>query len=85
MKTYKELMNEIKEEVLDENRYNDAAKELEDKIKSLEDRASRWENHPTLHTRVAGVRAEIAALRAKPVAKWRSTGKWSQEIWGTKK
>ncbi|KRW94290.1 hypothetical protein [Paracoccus sp. MKU1] len=65
------------------NRYEDAAREVEAEIARLEDRAARWEKHPTLFSRVPGIREEIAVLKAKPLANWRATGKWANEIWGT--
>lgn len=64
------------------NRYEQAAQEVEARIKELEARIVRYENHPTLHTRLNGVRRELAELKALPLAHWRATGKWAQEIWG---
>ncbi|WP_162742350.1 hypothetical protein [Nitratireductor sp. OM-1] len=64
------------------NRYEEAAAEVEAQIAVLEDRADRWAKHPTLCSRVPGVRAQIADLKAKPLDHWRATGKWAQELWG---
>lgn len=63
------------------NRYEEAAREVEDHIKMLEGRLARFESNPNLRHRADHVREEIEALRAKPLAKWRATGKWAEEIW----
>lgn len=64
------------------NRYETAATEVELQIQKLRARRARFAAHPTLHTRVAGVDAEIARLEALDLDQWRSTGRWANEIWG---
>lgn len=66
------------------DRYEHSAQEVEAKIVELEARRDRFAAHPTLHTRVASVQAEIDSLKKLDLNKWRATGKWANEIWGTK-
>lgn len=64
------------------NRYEEAAKEVEAQIEKLEARKARFEGHPTLHTRVASVQADLDRLKALDLSQWRATGNWAKEIWG---
>lgn len=66
------------------DRYEQAAQEVEAQIAHLEARRDRFAAHPTLHTRVARVQAEIDELKKLNLAKWRATGKWANEIWEVK-
>ena len=60
-------------------RYENLARETAARITELHDRAARWEKHPTLHTRVPGVRAQIASLE-HTLAKQASTARWAKEL-----
>lgn len=62
------------------NRYEAAAIEIANRIDELHARAKRFAAHKTLHTRVPGVMAEIAALE-KQLPTMRATGKWAKELY----
>ena len=64
------------------NHYEEAAAEVESRIKELEARLERTRGRDKTGRRVASIEAEIAKLKRLDLAKWRATGKWAQEIWG---
>ena len=64
------------------NRYEAAAAEVEARLEELRARKEKFLAHPTLHTRAAGVQAEIERLEKLDLQKWRATGRWAEEIWG---
>lgn len=61
------------------NQYSTFVQELEVRIEQLQGRAERFSKHPTLHTRVPGVLAEIEALQAK-IGPNVATDKWVEEL-----
>lgn len=60
-------------------RYEDLANETADRINQLYGRVERFSAHPTLHTRVDGVLAEISKLE-KVLAKQNATARWAKEL-----
>lgn len=63
------------------NRYAKEAFEVESRIKDLRGRVERFSEHPTLHTRVHGVKDDIAELE-KMVKVLYSTARWCKELYG---
>jgi hypothetical protein len=63
------------------NRYAKEALEIESRIKVLQIRKTKFESHPTLHTRVTGIVVEINELMPAAKALWNAS-KWSNEISG---
>ena len=63
------------------NQYAKEAREVDARIEELYTRKVRFENHPTLYTRVGGVVAEINELMPVSKTLW-ETAKWSDEIYG---
>lgn len=64
------------------NRYEAAAAEVETQIQELEARLERTRLRDKTGRRVASLEARLQELRSLDLDKWRSTGRWAQEIWG---
>lgn len=65
------------------NTYEIEAREIAARIKELHGRVARFSAHPTLHTRVPGVKAEIAALE-KRLPKMIATARWAKELYAAR-
>ena len=63
------------------NRYTEYLAETQARIDLLTDRAARWSKHPTLHTRVPAIEAEIKQLH-KQLPILRGTAKLAHQMWG---
>lgn len=62
------------------NRYEQNVIEITNRIEELRGRVIRFAAHATLHTRVDGVKAELARLEAT-LPKARATAKWAKELY----
>jgi hypothetical protein len=63
------------------NRYQIEANEIVARLEVLHKRVAKFSAHPTLHTRVAGVKAEIAELEIR-LPKMEATARWTEELYG---
>lgn len=62
------------------NTYEIHLNELLDRADTLRGRINRFSAHPTLHTRVDGVKAELAKVETA-IPKARATAKWAREVY----
>lgn len=61
------------------NRYQALANETADRISNLHRMIAKFSAHPTLHTRVAGIRAELAT-RERELKNLEATSRWAAEL-----
>lgn len=65
------------------NRYLTEAIEIENRIKTLYERKKRFQDHPTLNTRIHFVEGEISELEKK-LPNLYATARWADELYGRK-